>query len=305
MPPNINRTMTPVEWGLLLLLSILWGGAFFLQAVALRELTPLALVVMRTGIAAIALAIVLRASRESLPAIRPIWASFVGLGMLNNVLPFCLIAWAQTQITSGLASILNAATPLITVVAAHFLTRDEKMTANKVAGVLIGLAGVAIMIGGDALRGLDANVLAQLAVLAAGASYALAGIYGRRFGRMGISPLQTAAGQVIASTVLLLPAMLLIDRPWTLAMPGMQTWIAMLVLGTVSTAGAYLIYFRLLASAGATNILLVTFLIPVSTILLGTLVLQERLEPKHFAGMALIGAGLAAIDGRVLKLLRR
>lgn len=305
MPPNINRIMTPVEWGLLLLLSVLWGGAFFLQTVALRELTPLVLVVMRTGIAAIALAIVLRASGESFPAGRPIWASFVGLGMLNNVLPFCLIAWAQTQITSGLAAILNAATPLITVVAAHFLTTDEKMTAGKIAGVLIGLAGVAIMIGGDALRGLDANVLAQLAVLAAGTSYALAGIYGRRFGRMGISPLQTAAGQVIASTVLLLPAMLLIDRPWTLAMPGMQTWVAMLVLGTVSTAGAYLIYFRLLASAGATNILLVTFLIPVSTILLGTLVLHERLEPKHFAGMALIGAGLAAIDGRVPRHLRQ
>lgn len=304
MSQKINRVMTPLEWGLLLTLSVLWGGAFFLQAVAVTELAPLVLVVSRTGIAAVTLVIVLLATRQSFPSGRSLWLPFLVLGFLSNVVPFSLIAWAQTQIGAGLASILNAVTPLTTVVAAHFLTSDEKMTPARVAGVLVGLAGVIIMIGGAALRGLDANVLAQIAVLLAGVSYAFASIYGRRFGRMGVSPVQAATGQVVVATALLLPAMLLVDRPWTLPMPSAQIWIAVFVLGTVSTAVAYIIFFRILATAGATNIMLVTLLIPVSAILLGTLILHERLEAKHFVGMAFIAAGLAMIDGRILRYVR-
>ena len=175
------------------------------------------------------------------------------------------------------------------------------MTANRLAGMLIGLAGVTLMIGLDALNGIGTDVLAQLAVLAAALSYAFAGVFGRRFRRMGIAPMATATGQVIASTLILLPLALIVDRPWTLAVPGAATWAAILGIAALSTAIGYVLYFRILASAGATNLLLVTFLIPVSAIVLGSLVLGERLSARHFLGMALIGAGLAAIDGRLFR----
>ena len=155
------------------------------------------------------------------------------------------------------------------------------------------------MIGPEALNGLGGGALAEFACLAAALSYALAAIFGRRFRRMGVAPLATAAGQVTASTVLLLPVMLLIDRPWTLAAPHAATWAAVLGLGLLSTALAYVLYFRILATAGATNVLLVTLLVPVSAILLGALVLGERLLPRHVLGMALIGLGLMFIDGRL------
>lgn len=298
-PAPINRAMTPLEWGFLLALSVLWGGSFFFNGVALRAFPPLTLVVLRVGIAAVILFGVMRAMGVPVPRDGRVWAAFFGMGLLNNAIPFGLIVWGQTHIASGLASILNATTPLFTVVVAHCLTADEKMTAGRLAGVVLGLAGVVAMIGPTALAGIGLDVAAQGACLAAALSYAFAGVFGRRFRRMGVAPLATAAGQVTASTLMLLPLVALIDRPWTLAAPGLTAWSAILGLAALSTALAYVIYFRLLASAGATNLLLVTFLLPVSAILLGWLVLGERLDPRHFAGMALIGAGLAAIDGRL------
>ena len=231
-------------------------------------------------------------------------APFVVMAILNNVIPFSLILWGQTQIASGLAAILNACAPLFTAVLAHYLTRDERLTPRRVAGVLVGLGGVVLMLGPDALRGaaggggLDGAVLAEFAVLGAGVSYACAGVFGRRFA--GTPPLVTATGQVLASTVLILPVALLVDRPWTLASPGAPTWLALLGVAGISTALGYVVYFRILATAGATNLLLVTLLMPVIALLLGGLALGERLAPRHLGGMALIAAGLALIDGRVL-----
>jgi drug/metabolite transporter (DMT)-like permease len=184
------------------------------------------------------------------------------------------------------------------------LTADEKMTGGRLAGVMAGLAGVAVMIGPAALAGLGLDIAAQGACLAAALSYAFAGVFGRRFRRMGIAPLATATGQVTASTIILIPLAALVDQPWTLAAPPALAWAAIVGLAALSTALAYAIYFRLLATAGATNLLLVTFLLPVSAILLGWLVLGERLDARHFAGMALIGAGLVAIDGRFVARLR-
>lgn len=304
MPQKINRVMTPLEWGLLVVLSVLWGGSFFFAAVALAELPPLTIVIARTAIAGLALFAAMRVMGLDLPRDASVWTMFFGMGLLNNVVPFSLIVWAQTQITSGLASILNAATPLMTVLVAHVLTQDEKLTPNRIAGVVIGLAGVAWMIGGDALGGLGSGVVAQLAVLVAALSYSLAGIYGRGFARRAIAPVVTATGQCIASTAMLLPFVLLIDRPWLLPLPGPQTLCAVAALGLLSTALGYVIFFRILATAGATNIMLVTLLIPVSAIFLGALVLGERLEARQFVGMLTIGVGLALIDGRVLKSLR-
>jgi drug/metabolite transporter (DMT)-like permease len=302
---QISRTMGPAQWTTLVILSILWGGSFFFAEVALAALPPFTIVLLRVGLAALALHIFLLATGNRMPFDLRLWGAFLAMGFLNNVVPFSLIVWGQTQIASGLASILNATTPIFTVVVAHFLTSDEKMTGGRLAGVLIGFAGVAVMIGPVALAGLGANLLAQLACLGATLSYAFAGSFGRRFARMGVSPVQTAAGQVTASALILLPISMAVDRPWTLAMPGMEAIASIVALALLSTAVAYILFFRLLASAGATNIMLVTFLVPISAILLGTLILGERLEPEHFAGMALIGLGLAAIDGRPARSLGR
>ncbi|KQP25000.1 ABC transporter permease [Methylobacterium sp. Leaf102] len=299
MPPAVNHTMSAPEWAMLLCLSVLWGGSFFFTQVALEALPPVTLVTLRVGLAALILNAVVPLSGLAMPRGARVWSAFLGMGLLNNAVPFCLIVWGQTHIASGLAAILNATTPLFTVVAAHFLTADERMTGSRMAGGLVGLAGVAVMVGPAVLAGLGADLLAQVAVLGAALSYACAGLFGRRFRRMGIPPLATAAGQVSASTLILVPIALVVDRPWTLPMPGAAVVGAVVGIAALSTALAYVLYFRILATAGATNLLLVTFLIPVSAILLGAVVLGERLDPRHIVGMALIGCGLAAIDGRL------
>lgn len=299
--PTINRTMTSREWGLLLTLSVLWGGSFFFAGVAVKELPPFTIVSLRVVIAALTLQIVLRIQNLHLPRTKIAWQAFFGMGILNNVIPFSLIVWGQSHLASGQAAILNATTPLFTVVVAHVLTHDEKMTGNRLIGVIVGFIGVAVMIGGKSLFMLGNDIMAQLACLAGALSYAFAGIYGRRFKTMEIPPMVTAAGQVTASSIILLPIMLIIDQPWTLATPSTGAIAALFGLALLSTALAYIIYFRILSTAGATNLLLVTFLIPVTAIFLGILILGEHLEPKHLAGIILIGAGLAAIDGRFWK----
>lgn len=300
----VKQTMGAAEWGMLVALSMLWGGSFFFVAIAVKELPPFTIVALRVGTAALVLHVVIRAMGLSIPKDRKVWSAFFGMGLLNNLIPFSLIAWGQTQIAGGLASILNATTPLFIVIVAHFLTRDEKMTGNKLIGVLVGFFGVAVMIGPAALSGLGLSVWAQVAILCASISYAFSGIFGRRFRELGVQPLATATGQLTASTVMLVPVALLVDQPWTLAMPHIETWEAIIGLSLLSTALAYNLFFRILASAGATNISLVTFLVPVSAVLLSSLFLGEQLEAKHFIGMALIGVGLAAIDGRLLALLK-
>jgi len=288
-----------VDWCRLLFLSLLWGASFFYVAIALKELPPFTIVLLRVAIAALTLHIVLRLVGVRFPWDGKSWRAFFGMGLLNNAIPFCLIVWGQTHVASGLASILNATTPFFTVIVAHFLTADDRLSRNRLMGVLIGLIGVVVLIGPQALSGLGKDVAGQLAIVGAAISYAFAGVFGRRFRRMGIPPMVTATGQVTASSLLLLPVVLLVDRPWHLAMPGTDVWLAILGTALLSTALAYIVYFRLLASAGAVNLLLVTFLIPPSAIVLGVFLLGEHLEATDFAGMALIGLGLVAIDGRL------
>jgi drug/metabolite transporter (DMT)-like permease len=300
-PSTITQSMGPLEWVMLLALSVLWGGSFFFVGVAVTELPTLSIVVLRVGIAAVALWAILLILGHSAPKSIAIWGSFLGMGLLNNVIPFGLIVWGQQTIASGLASILNAATPLFTVVVAGVLLSDERRSSRKLVGVAIGFTGVTVMIGLDALSGLASNLWAQLAILGAALSYAFAGVYGRRFKRLGVDPVVTAAGQVTASTIVLAPVALMVDQPWTLAPPSAFTWAAIAGVAVLSTALAYILYFQILQRAGATNLLLVTFLIPVSAILLGSLVLGERLGWAQALGMILIGLGLAAIDGRLFK----
>jgi drug/metabolite transporter (DMT)-like permease len=305
MPSSIKSVMGPREWALLVALSVVWGGSFLFIGVAVKELPPLTIVALRVALAALALQAVLRVAGIPIPSDRRAWRAFIGMGILNNVIPFVLIVWGQSHIASGLASILNATTPLFTVLVAHVLTRDERLTGLRMAGVLVGFAGVAAMIGGDALDAIGVNVAAQLAVLAAALSYAFSGVFGRRFKTLGIAPAATAAGQLTASSIILVPLAILADRPWTLPMPSGEAAASILGLALVSSAFAYILFFRLLEAAGATNAGLVTFLIPVSAILFGTVLLDEVLKPKHIGGMILIAAGLALIDGRIVRLLSR
>ncbi len=299
---TVGGRMDARAWAMLVALSVLWGGSFFFAKVALAELPPLTLVWLRVAGAAAALLVVVRLSGALMPATLRFWAPFAAMGLINNVLPFALIFWGQTTIASGLAAILNATTPLFAIVLAHLLTRDERLTGARLAGVLCGVVGVAVMIGRDALAGVGTNVIAQLAVLAAALSYGLAGIYGRRFRDQ--PPIVTAAGQVIASTAMLLPVALVLEQPWTLPAPGATTVAAVAGLALLSTALGYVLYFKILAIAGATNLLLVTLLIPVSALLLGRIVLGEAVSASQLGGMAVIFAGLAIIDGRAIGFVR-
>ncbi|MBX9911936.1 MAG: DMT family transporter [Beijerinckiaceae bacterium] len=290
--------MSAFDWLMLAVLSVLWGGSFFFNKLALAQWPPLPVLLVRVGLAALALLLVVRLAGLSMAVGKRVWLAFFGMGVLNNLIPFSLFLWGQQQIASGLASILNAMTPIFAVLVMHAFG-GERATGRKIAGIAAGFAGVAILIGPDALSGLGLNLLAQLACIAATVSYAFSGLYGRRFREL--PPLVTAAGQLSASTLMTLPIVLLLNPPWTLPIPTGQTVFALVGLALISTALAYFIFFRIMRSAGPSNVMLVTFLIPVSAIMLGVGLLGEALLPRHFAGMAAIFTGLALIDGRLLR----
>lgn len=304
-----GQPMSAGQWGILLALSVLWGASFYFYSIGLTGFPPFTLVLARTALASVILFAVILLTGETLPLNRRSVMAMIVLGLFNNTAPFTLLAWGQSHIGTGPASILNATTPLWTVIFAHFFTSDEKITVNRLAGVIFGICGVAMLIGTSAFDLLGSGFLGQLACIGAALSYALATVCGRRFRPLGLTPLATATGQSVAATALLLPLSLLIDQPWTLPEPGLPAWLAVLGLATLSTALAYLLFFRLLATAGATNIQLVTFLVPVTAILLGVFLLGERFDPHDLGGMALIGCGLSLIDGRlprrIVSLIRR
>ena len=302
----VDRRMTPKEWALLASLSLLWGGSFLFAKIAVATVPPLSAVFLRVAIAATALGLYLSWRGVSLPRDTAVWRAFVVMGLLNNLVPFVLLFWAQTVLTSALASVLNATTPLFSLLAAHVLTDDDRLAMHKVAGIGLGFSGVTILVGmqGQGLARSGAALLPMLACLGAALSYGLANVFGRRFKRLGIDPVVSAFGQTSATSLMTLPLLLAFAPPWWSAWPDGQAWAALLALALVSTALAYVVFFRLLETAGATNTSLVTLLIPVSAILLGGVFLGERLSGSQFGGMLLIGAGLLAIDGRVLSLWR-
>ncbi len=287
------------EWVMLLALAALWGGSFFFFKVLVAELPPFTVVLGRVGLAAVMLNLWLGLRRDFMPASPRLWADFIVMGVLNNVIPFSLIVFGETRISSGLASILNATTPMFTVLVAHVLTANERLTRGKFAGAMAGFAGVAVLVGPGVLTGIGREgMIGEVACLGAAVIYAFAGIYGRRF--KGIPAIKVATGQVTGSTLVLIPVVALADRPWTLPAPDAATWGALIGIALLCTVLAYILYFRILAAAGATSLLLVTFLIPVSAIMLGSVVLGEALRARELAGMVLIGVGLAFIDGRLL-----
>lgn len=299
MTARIARQMGMAEWTMLIALSVVWGGSFLFYAIAVKALPVFTIVLLRVGLGTLALWAMVGAMRLALPRDLGVWRDFLVMGLINNAIPFSLILYGQREIASGLAAILNAATPFFTVLVANALTADEKLSWNRLAGAALGLAGVAVMIGFDAVDSLGATLIAQLAVVGAAIAYAFASVFGRRFA--GLPPLLTAAGQTGGSTLILLPLVLALDRPWALAAPGVQVWLAIAGLAFLCTSFAYVLYFAILKRAGATNLVLVTLLVPVSAILLGAAVLGERLGPQHLLGMAAIALGLALIDGRLVQ----
>ena len=299
---TINQTMGTKEWLMIVILSIIWGGSFFFVGVAVKEMPPLTIVWCRVGLAAIILLGFAVLTGRKIPSTLSFWGPIFIMGVLNNLIPFILIVWGQTHIESSLASILNATMPIFSVILAHLMTRDERLTVNRTVGILLGWIGVTVLIGVESLQGFGVHILGQLAILGAAVSYSFAAIFGRRFQQ--IDPIAVATGMICASAIMMTPLALIIDKPWTLD-PGAGTWAALLGLAALSTSVAYILYFRILATAGATNISLVTFLIPVSAIFLGVVALGERPGWNAFAGMVLIFLGLAAIDGRLVSQIKR
>ena len=292
--------MTARAWTLLLILSLVWGGSFFFIAVAVPEIPPFTLTFCRSAIAAVALLAIIYFRNVSLPRDPAIWAGLVVMGALNGLIPHSLIALGQTQIDSGLASILNATTPLFSVVLAPIFG-DERWSTTRIAGVIQGMGGVIVLIGPSALSGLGGHGWAQLAVLGAAFSYACAATWGRRF--KALPPMVTAVGQILSTALLALPFSLYFNHPWTLH-PSPAAIAAIFGIALLSTAFAYLIFFRVLSEAGATNVSLVTLLIPPSAMLLGVLFLGETLTLRALAAMALIFAGILCVDGRVFLWMR-
>jgi drug/metabolite transporter (DMT)-like permease len=290
------------DWAPLALLSILWGGSFFFTGVAVRELPPLTIVLARVTIAAVLLLPVMWAYGGRLPARPATWMPFFVMGLLNNVIPFSLIVFGQTRIASGIASVLNATTPLFTVLvmAAY---GDEPLSARRVAGVVVGLVGV-IILRGQGLEFASGQTLGMLLCLCAALSYGFSGLWGRRM-LAGVPPLIAATCQLMCSSIVMLALAGSVERPWLLPAPSIDTWLALLGTATLSTALAYVVFFQILARSGASNVMLVTLLIPVTAILLGHFVLGEPLVAREVVGALVVACALLIVDGRAQSLFRR
>ncbi|WP_315778565.1 MULTISPECIES: DMT family transporter [unclassified Bradyrhizobium] len=293
-----NDRMDPRDWSLLGLLSLLWSGSFIFNGLALKELPPLTLVLLRIALAAAILLPILRLRGLDLPRGIAGWRPYFAVALFNNVVPFCLIVIGQTYITSGLAAVLNATTPLFTI-AVMAAAGEEGLSARRVAGLIVGLVGVVVLRGGASVGG----GYGILFGLGASFSYGVAALLVRRH-LANSPPLATATFQLSASSAMMLVVAGVVDQPWRLPMPGLQTWLAIIALATLSTAFAYIVFFQVLRRSGATNVTLVTLLIPLTTMLLGYLVLGESVSLREIVGALVIGSALLVIDGRVFNVLR-
>lgn len=302
---SFMNTMTKTLWILLFSLAAVWGGAFVFNGMALQSFGTFTVVAGRLLIGGILLNIILFLSGKRYPHTWKMAINFLILGLLNNALPFSLIVWGQTRIAAGTASILNASTPLFTIILAHFFTQDEKLKTHRLIGVLLGISGVVILFGFDAFKGSGTDLLPRLAVLCAAISYAVAGIFSKRFSREGINPLMIASGQLIASAFITLPLALIIDQPWKISNPAPGSIIGIIGLGVLSTALAYIIYFYIVEKAGAGNALLVAMVIPFFALFLGNLILDENIEVRDLTALGILIFGLLIIDGRVLRVFGR
>ncbi|RAI03602.1 EamA family transporter [Acuticoccus sediminis] len=291
--------MDGLAWLMLIVLALLWGLSFPFAHIALRGLPVLTLVALRVLLATVTLWAVVALMRLQVPDSRAAWASLLGMGVLNNVIPFSLIVWGQTEIAAGLAAVLIGTTPLFTAFVAGALLPDERITVPRLTGILFGMAGVVVIVGPGVLGDLGHSLWAQCAVLGAALSYSFSSVFARRLRRFSMHPVVLSAGQTLASSAILVPAALIVDRPFGLPMPGADVWLAVLAFAVLGTAVAYILYFAIIARAGATNTMLVTVLNPVFALISGALLLGEAVTLRQVGGLALIALGLSVVDGRL------
>ena len=290
------RAIGPVEWVALITLSVIWGGSYLFMKIAVGYLPVFTIVFLRVALGGMTLGAILLISGLGIPRGWHKWRAFMVMGILNNVVPMSLIVYGTHSISAGLASIINAMTPIFTLLFAHLLTTDERLTPYKLIGIGLGFCGVIVLIGPGLLLNIDASVIGELACVGAAISYATSNIFGRRFVSMGLKPLEIAFGQVSSSSLILLPIACLVEQPWTLAAPPTYAILSVLALGMLCTGIAYLLFFRVLTRSGAVAIALVTLLIPPSAITMGAVVLGEPISPQNLVGMALIAIGLMAVN---------
>jgi len=292
--------MRTTDWLLLFVLSVLWGLTYFFAVIATHSVPPLTLVLLRVALAAMVLVPIVLLMGFRLPDNLATWRSLVILASLNNIIPFTLMFYGQPHVTGGLASVINATTPLFTILIARIFAQ-EPLSAAKIAGVLLGLAGVAVLMGPAAANMHATSLLGMSCFVGAAISYGVSALWLRRF--RDTPPMVSAASQLICSSaMMLLPASL--ERAWLLPMPPLPAIGAVLGLAVLSTALAYVLFFRISATAGATNVMLVTLLIPVTAVGLGAVFLGEAVTLHQIVGALIIASGLLIIDGRLLRFAR-
>lgn len=294
-----QKSITPRAWTELSLLALIWGGSFLCNALILQEIGPLWVVAWRVIGAALVLWIYVILRGLSLPRDPRIWGAFLVMGLLNNAVPFTLITWGQQHISSGLASILNALTAVLGILVAAIVFSDERLTRRKSSGVILGFAGAATIIGPAALGQLNLASLGQLAIVGSSLSYAFAAVWGRKMLAQQ-TPQVAAAGMLSAAALIMLPTAFLFEGAPTFP-AATTTWAALGYLSLLATAGAYLLYYRVLGMAGSGNLMLVTLMVAPFAILLGAVLLDETLPLRAYAGFALLAAGLLVIDGRLMR----
>lgn len=296
---DINHSMTLGQWATLLLIALFWGGAFFFVAVAVHELPPMTLGAIRILIGGLVLLTILYLSGRRLPWRADVWRWFMIVAFVNSVAPLFLLSWAQKTIGGGLASIITAMTPLLVLFVAHVMTHDENLSGRRLAGTFIGFAGVVVMIGLDMKIRFDMTIVAQLAAVLASVCFAFGTVLARRFRSLNIEPLTATTGFILVSGLQFLVLAIVLDRPWSLPAPSMPAILSAIAAGFISTALGQFLFFRLLAKTGASNVSLVAVLTPISAILLGWIVLGERLLSYQIAGMVVIALGILIVDGRL------
>ena len=289
--------MAVADWIRIAILSLVWGGSFFFVEVMLEAMPPMTSVLGRLIVGLAGLVGLLKLLGHPLRPLMTQWRSFAWIGLINNAIPFSLISFGQTEITGSLASIINASTPIMTAVVAHQLTTDERLSLRKTLGIAFGFGGVLVLFGPAAMQG-GSSLLGMAAGLTATVCYAFGSVYSKRL--KSNPPMLNATGQVLYGTLWMFPVVCLIDQPWSLPMPGIGPWLALMGIGLLSTTLAFFIYFRVLKTAGASNVVLVTFLVPVSASALGIAFLGEVLAIQHILAYLLIALGLAIIDGRIV-----
>jgi drug/metabolite transporter (DMT)-like permease len=289
-----QKTLTPRALVDLLLLGLIWGGVFLATRLVIDEVSVMSAVTLRVGLAAVILWGFVWLRGLDVPRSPKLWGAFLGMGVLNNMIPFSLLTWSQLHIESGLTSILNGTTAILGVVVAALCFADEKLTRIKLLGVSLGFAGVICAIGPDALRSFDIRSMAQIAAILATLSYAIAGVWARKT-MAGAVPVVAAAGMLTTSTLFMIPLTLGIEG--TIALPQTITgYLALFYFAAIATSGAYLLYYRVLATAGSGNLMFVTLIIPPIAIALGAIFLDEELGPGAYLGFILLAAGLIVMN---------